>query len=1583
MRITRVLTNLRTFVGARRSELIGSIMNLRLKRAVASISGLTIAAFGTVLLMTATAGAAGDETVTKTVTDLSGNQVSTVQGGQVVNNVVTYNNPGGGGANVTFSDTILSGQTYVPNTFQVPTGFSITSNGQNNLLEAKGTVAAPATGSVSVVPEPKSEIQLGGGTGGDGYRPIPYGDRVYAVFHHTISYGVAGGDFQCIDATTGGLCPDFPALGISLDSTQSTIAGAIADSTNDLMTPNSPLTYTDAQGRLYIPVYKTDGTAGISCTQLGSVACAAPYVSTGTGIAGPLLYSGGYVYMVNDVTAQVAKVDPATMTLVSNSADPDPTISWVSANRPYPSGDADIFGSKIYYVIDYAVLQAVNIFDPNAPGSKMVSYGSRLYCYDVTTGAACAGWTIQEVPATDTNLLTTGDAAVTSVFEDRNTGNVCVWRSTASLPPTGQFYCYTATGATAPIPTNLLSTLSAQTSGFYGLTFEEYYDPTLNQTYFPILGNYVVGQKYADTSIACFNWTTNGPCPGFTTVHPFANVQDYGTIADDNVAGCAWALGDKGTLYSYDLASGASPCLRVRTITTVDTRTGYYCDGRTDHVQGWNDVSFTPAVDPVDWVSLVAIVKDASTGAVLKTIDLLTEAPGGVASISDISISAHPAIAVEFAGTAKNVDPWDTVFPQASVTFTGDAPQFCYQTKIVDKCDVTSTSNTATVTAVDLNGGAPSVKNSNTVNLSINLGPQCAGDVAVSKVNGQGQPLAGAQFSINTDPVRTCTTDAAGGCTWTDVPLGTYTVTETAAPAGYNLSSPASKSVTVTEGQTAPFFVTFTDLAKPASIDLTKAANPITIHAGDNVTYTFVVTNTGQQDLSNVKLTDSPDTACNANLPNANTTFTTGNTDNVLNVGEKWTVTCTIPVSSPDPHANTASVVGTPTAGPDVTDTASASVDIVQSQIHIEKSASPTKIHSGDNVTYTFVVTNVGDPLSNVVVTDDDAGCSPAYQSGDANNDSKLQSSEAWTYTCTIPVTTAMIDTGDAGHTNVATATGKDPLGTTSTDTDDALVTLVDGVIQIIKTASPPVIHSGDNVTYTFVVTNTGGPLSSVSVTDTDSGCTPLYQSGDTNDDHILTDDESWTLTCTIPVTAAMADATTHIHTNTATATGVDELEKPSTDTDPAEVKVLQSVIHIVKTADPTLIHSGDDVTYTFAVTVTGDELHNIVVTDSDAGCTSPTLTATTQTADGVLSQGETWNYSCTIPVTDAMTGEASTHYNTATATGKDGLDKPTTATDDAAVDIIHPGIAVDKTVDATGPVIAGTMVTYTYKVTNTGDTPLENVSITDNKCSAMTPAVGAITAAQGDTDGDKALDVSETWTFTCKQTLNSSVTNVVVVKGTDELDTTVEATDEVTVTVVYPDLTVTKTDGRTDIIRGDSLSYSIVVKNVGDGASKRSQLVDTMPIGFVFSAVSGSGPDGTIAATAANGIVTSAEFELLPGESATFTVTGVVAADAPTGNFTNTAVVTNVGGPADPTPNNNTAKDVDVLPEVKDDVATPTTTTTSVAGATTTVAGTTATPGGNLPKTGGAGSMLLVALGLGLMLFGSGLLRARPRRHA
>ena len=79
--------------------------------------------------------------------------------------------------------------------------------------------------------------------------------------------------------------------------------------------------------------------------------------------------------------------------------------------------------------------------------------------------------------------------------------------------------------------------------------------------------------------------------------------------------------------------------------------------------------------------------------------------------------------------------------------------------------------------------------------------------------------------------------------------------------------------------------------------------------------------------------------------------------------------------------------------------------------------------------------------------------------------------------------------------------------------------------------------------------------------------------------------------------------------------------------------------------------------------------------------------------------------------------------------------------------------------------------MTYTYRVRNTGDVPLGDVTdrITDDTCSP-------VTYVSGDLDGDGLLDtptsifedaLDETWMFTCTAFVDEDTVNTVVAEGT------------------------------------------------------------------------------------------------------------------------------------------------------------------------------------------------------------------------
>src|SRR4029079_9549647 len=93
---------------------------------------------------------------------------------------------------------------------------------------------------------------------------------------------------------------------------------------------------------------------------------------------------------------------------------------------------------------------------------------------------------------------------------------------------------------------------------------------------------------------------------------------------------------------------------------------------------------------------------------------------------------------------------------------------------------------------------------------------------------------------------------------------------------------------------------------------------------------------------------------------------------------------------------------------------------------------SPTGPHVpvGSTVTWTYNVTNPGNvPLTNVVVTDNIAGVSPAYVSGDADSDGLLDTTETWVYTAT-----GIAIAGQ--YSNIGTVKADDSFDTTQHVTD-------------------------------------------------------------------------------------------------------------------------------------------------------------------------------------------------------------------------------------------------------------------------------------------------------------------------------------------------------------------------------------------------------------------------------------------------------------------------------------------------------------------------------------------------------------------
>ena len=124
----------------------------------------------------------------------------------------------------------------------------------------------------------------------------------------------------------------------------------------------------------------------------------------------------------------------------------------------------------------------------------------------------------------------------------------------------------------------------------------------------------------------------------------------------------------------------------------------------------------------------------------------------------------------------------------------------------------------------------------------------------------------------------------------------------------------------------------------------------------------------------------------------------------------------------------------------------------------------------------------------------------------------------------------------------------------------------------------------------------------------------------------------------------------------------------------------------------------------------------------------------------------------------------------------------------------LSAGIEVVKA----GPALVhhGDKMDFSFAVRSTGNSPLHDVKVTDDKCSPVSAA--PVTKTGG--DDDALLEDGEVWTYTCTKTVPSHgagemdpLCNVVTATGSDEQDTTVSDTDRHCTDIIHPAIPVKK----------------------------------------------------------------------------------------------------------------------------------------------------------------------------------------------
>ena len=259
------------------------------------------------------------------------------------------------------------------------------------------------------------------------------------------------------------------------------------------------------------------------------------------------------------------------------------------------------------------------------------------------------------------------------------------------------------------------------------------------------------------------------------------------------------------------------------------------------------------------------------------------------------------------------------------------------------------------------------------------------------------------------------------------------------------------------------------EFTKAGVLDPTVIDPPDQVDAGDTVAYQYTVTNTGDEVLTNIGISDS--------MPGLSDI--TPAVVATLDPGDTTVFSATYAVTQADLDAgvvsNTATATGTDTLGDEVSEVATADVNLEQvGQLLVDKSLAENNdaddsgdISVGDELTFAIEVTNDGNvTLDNVTVDDvivregddesipvvpvlDDQGTlDPADDRnvGDTNLNGLLDVGETWLYEATYTVTDADSFEGQVFIQNVAVATATTPAG------------------EVVKAADGLVLASGQGV---------------------------------------------------------------------------------------------------------------------------------------------------------------------------------------------------------------------------------------------------------------------------------------------------------------------------------------------------------------------------------------------------------------------------------------------------------------------------------------------------------------------------------------
>ena len=754
------------------------------------------------------------------------------------------------------------------------------------------------------------------------------------------------------------------------------------------------------------------------------------------------------------------------------------------------------------------------------------------------------------------------------------------------------------------------------------------------------------------------------------------------------------------------------------------------------------------------------------------------------------------------------------------------------------------------------------------------------------------------------------------------------------------------------------------------SIHIVKTADAASVSAGSPIGFSVTVSNTGEGNAAGVTLSDA--------LPGGNAGSpvhwtidgSTGNPASfsitgadgsqhlvlagqpiTLNAGASLTVHVVAATTGEScaTYDNSASVTTTN----DSSDQASAETEVLCPDVTVLKTADNGTISAGDTAAYTIVVSNIGAGVAKSVTLIDNvpAGVSWSEDSPDCtvNNTTHVLAcsfgdlAPQASRTIHLSGVTDAADCGELPNTAVVAATNE-----ASADTDNnessALIVVECPDLQATKTADANPVNAGDPIGFTISVMNDGDgtahgvvlndPLpkgsgldwsiadqpngNPCSITGTVGGQTLVCSFGDLGSGqgvsvHVVSD-------------TSKADCGTYHNVATVTASNNETLQ-PS-----ADVTVQCPGLNISKVAADGSINGGDSASFTIVVWNAGPgtalNVHlddplpgGLAWTDDSASC--DVVGGDLQCDFGDLGITTMQNSPARVTVTAPTTRQDCGTLNNVATASADNADSVQAS---ASIDVTCPLIAITKSNDQPEPVLPGTEVTYTLKV-SVSEGPATDVTVVDTLPAGLDDPTaisdgGTWTGADRTItwhfaslpNGDKFLSYKAAVSQT-DENGDSLTNNVYVTGGNTQCPDSESLTDECqstsNVTVRLPSLVIDKKadiDEVHFVFKADGSLKSVTPANrqvtwtltytLANGPVTNAVICDPLPAHLTFVSASDGGvlADGSGSCPAGN-----VEWDLgTLSSSGSVTFVTTVDLDAPDGPIDNVASIVSDQTPKD-----------------------------------------------------------------------------------